>query len=53
MRRIPELAALQSQAQAWNEEINRAQTKINWQFSRKVARRKLGYRKNEFKRSEH
>jgi hypothetical protein len=52
-RRIPDLAALQAQAQDWNQQTNRAKTKINWQFSRKDARRKLGYKKNEFKRSQH
>jgi len=51
-RRIPDLAALQTQAQAWNEQTNRAQTRINWQFSRKDARRRFGYKKNRFKRSE-
>ena len=51
-RRIPDLAALQAQAHAWNEQINRAQTRIDWQFSRKDARRRFGYRKNQFKRSE-
>jgi transposase len=52
-RRIPDLATLQSQAQVWNEGINRAQTKIDWQFSRKDARKKFGYKKHQFKRSEH
>jgi hypothetical protein len=51
-RRIPSLAMLHSQAQAWNQEINRARTKIDWQFSRQDARRKLGYRKNQFRPSE-
>ena len=49
-RRIPDLAALQAQAHAWNEQINRAQTRIDWLFSRKDARRSFGYRKNQFKR---
>jgi transposase len=52
-RRIPDLAALQAQAQAWNEQTNWAKTKIDWQFSRKDARRKLGYQKSQFTRSEH
>jgi hypothetical protein len=47
------LATLRSQAQVWNEQINHAQTKIDWQFSRKDARKKFGYRKHEFKRSKH
>ena len=45
-RRIPDLATLRSQAQVWNEQINHAQTKIDWQFSRKDARKKFGYRKH-------
>jgi hypothetical protein len=52
-RRVPDLAILQSQAQVWNEEINRAQAKIDWQFSRKDARKKFGYKKHQFKRSKH
>jgi transposase len=51
-RRIADLATLQCHAHAWNEQTNRAQTKINWQFSRKDARRKFGYKKNHFKRSQ-
>jgi hypothetical protein len=31
--------------------VNEARTKINWQFSRKDARRSLGYNKYLFKRS--
>jgi len=51
-RRIPNLASLQSQARAWNQRINRAGTKINWQFKRKDARRTFRYTKNQFRRSE-
>jgi DDE superfamily endonuclease len=51
-RRIPDLKTLRREVQAWNRRINRARTKINWQFGRKEARRKFGYRKNSFKRSE-
>jgi hypothetical protein len=32
--------------------MNRARTKINWTFDRKAARRKFGYKKNSFTRSE-
>jgi hypothetical protein len=32
--------------------MNRARTKINWKFDRRAARRKFGYKKKSFKRSE-
>jgi len=51
-RRIPDLKTLRREAAAWNRQINRAKTKINWKFDRKAARRKFGYRKNSFTRSE-
>jgi hypothetical protein len=51
-RRIPDLKTLRREAAAWNRQINRAKTKINWKFDRKAARRKFGYNKNSFKRSE-
>ena len=50
-RRIPALAALRQEARAWNRQIHRARTKINWKFSRKDARKKFGYRRNHFRRS--
>jgi hypothetical protein len=50
-RRIPDLKTLRREAAAWNRQINRAKTKINWKFDRKAARRKFGYNKNSFKRS--
>ncbi len=50
-RRIPDLRTLGREARAWSRRINRAQTKINWKFDRKSARRKFGYRKNSFTRS--
>ena len=51
-RRIPDLKTLRREAAAWNRQINRAKTKINWKFDRKAARRKFGYTKYSFKRSE-
>jgi len=51
-RRIADLKTLRRQARAWNRRINRAGTKINWQFDRQEARRKFGYKKTSFKRSE-
>ena len=51
-RRIPDLKTLRGESRAWNRRMNRSHTKINWKFDRKAARRKFGYRKNSFKRSE-
>jgi transposase len=51
-RRIPELKILRREVQAWNRRMNRARTKINWKFDRRAARRKFGYKKKSFKRSE-
>ena len=50
-RRIPDLTTLRREATAWNRRMNRAKTKINWKFDRKVARRKFGYTTNSFTRS--
>ncbi len=51
-RRIPDLKALRREARSWNRQMNRARTKINWTFNRKAARRKFGYKRNSFMRSE-
>jgi DDE superfamily endonuclease len=51
-RRIPDLKTLHREAQAWNRRMNRDRVKIAWKFDRKTARRKFGYRKNSFTRSE-
>jgi hypothetical protein len=53
VRRIPDLKTLRREARSWNRRTNRAQTKINWRFDRKTARRKFGYKPNAFKRSRH
>ena len=50
-RRIPALGILVREVRAWTNDKNRSQTKINWTFDRKAARRKFGYRKNFSKRS--
>jgi transposase len=42
-RRIGNLAALRFQARAWDRRVNRAKTKIQWKFTRRLARRKLQY----------
>ncbi len=43
-RRIPSLAELQQETQAWNWKMNRDHVTINWQFTRKKARRKFSYK---------
>jgi hypothetical protein len=48
---LPTLACLKEEARAWNATVNEARTKIDWQFSRKDARRKFGYNKYLSKRS--
>ncbi|MGQ9636141.1 MAG: transposase, partial [Bryobacteraceae bacterium] len=50
-RRIPDLKTLRREARAWNRRMNRARVKISWQFTRKAARRKFGYRKKLLRRS--
>ena len=42
-RRIGNIDALAEEANVWNQRINSQQTKINWTFTRKKARRKLKY----------
>lgn len=51
-RRIPDLKTLRREARAWNRQMNRDRVKINWQFDRRAARRKFGYKKNSFTRSQ-
>ena len=51
-RRIPNLATLKREARAWNRRVNRARTQIKWTFDRKTARRKFGYKRQYFKRSQ-
>ena len=51
-RRLPNLRILRREARAWNRRMNRDRVKIKWNFDRKAARRKFGYNKNSFKRSE-
>jgi hypothetical protein len=47
-RRIPSLASLRHEAQAWSGKMNRDQVTINWKFTRKDARQKFGYKWNKF-----
>jgi hypothetical protein len=51
-RRIPDLNTLRREARAWNRRMNRPRTKIDWKFDRKAARRKFGYKRNYFTRSQ-
>jgi hypothetical protein len=51
-RRISDLKILRRETRAWNRRINRSGTTINWKFDRKTARRKFGYQRNSFRRSE-
>ena len=50
-RRIPTLRILRRESRAWNHQVNRHRVKINWQFTRKRARAKFGYKRNLFRRS--
>ena len=50
-RRIPSLAQLQLEAQAWNRKMNHDHVTINWQFTRSKARRKFGYKRDKITRS--
>ena len=43
-RRIPELAKLKRETKAWNRRANQKQTKINWRFTRKKARKVFKYK---------
>jgi hypothetical protein len=51
-RRIPDLKTLRRESRAWNRRMNRDRVKINWRFDRRAARRKFGYKRKVFKRSE-
>jgi transposase len=44
-RRIPDLSTLRRETRAWNRKTNRRRTKINWQFTRKKARKAFHYNK--------
>ena len=50
-RRIPSLQILKAEARAWNRRMNHDQIKITWQFDRRAARRKFGYKYKSFKQS--
>jgi hypothetical protein len=50
-RRIPDLKKLRRETKAWNRRANRARAKIKWEFDRKAARHKFGYKRKSFKGS--
>lgn len=50
-RRIPSLSDLCREARAWRQRMNRKRTTIDWQFTRKKAREKFGYKRNKITRS--
>jgi transposase len=51
-RRIPTLKILRRESHAWNRKVNQAEVKIHWQFTRKQARVKFGYKRNLLRRSQ-
>jgi len=51
-RRISSLSNLRRETKAWNLKMNRNQVTINWQFTRKKARVKFGYKRHHFTLSE-
>jgi thiamine biosynthesis protein ThiC len=52
-RRIPDLQTLRRESRAWNRRMNRDKIKIDWKFDRQAARRKFGYKRKSFMRSDH
>ena len=50
-RRIPSLGDLRREARAWSRRMNRDRVTINWRFTRKQARLKFGYIRNNITRS--
>ena len=51
-RRIPSLRDLRREARAWNRKMNRDRVTIDWKFTRRKARQKFPYKRNNFMRSE-
>jgi hypothetical protein len=45
-RRISSLDALRRQAKAWSHRMNRKRVTINWNFTRRKARVRFGYKRN-------
>jgi DDE superfamily endonuclease len=51
-RRLASLKILKLESRAWNRRMNRNRVKIAWKFDRKAARKKFGYNRQSFKRSQ-
>jgi hypothetical protein len=51
-RRIPSLLDLRREARIWNRKMNRNRIAIDWQFTRRKARQKFGYKRDLMARSE-
>jgi DDE superfamily endonuclease len=51
-RTIPSLGDLRPEASAWNRRMNRNRVTIDWRFTRRKARMKFGYKRNQIMRSE-
>jgi len=51
-RRISSLAQRKREAVAWNRQVNRDKTVIDWQFTRQATRKKFGHDRDSFARSE-
>lgn len=50
--RIPSLAVLARETDAWNQYANSRRLRIKWGFTRRLARKKFGYRKPRIRRTE-
>ena len=50
-RRIPTIDHLRRESRAWSRRMNRDRVTIDWRFTRKQARRKFGYKRNQIMRS--
>lgn len=50
-RRLPSLDQLQQETEAWDRKMNHGKVSINWQFTRRKARRKFRYQRNQITRS--
>jgi hypothetical protein len=50
-RRIPTLEQLQTETRAWTRKANRHKRRIQWNFTRKKARLRFGYKRNLSRRS--
>jgi transposase len=51
-RRIPSLGDLRRETRAWNRRMNHDRVTIDWRFTRREARLKFGYQRNQIMRSQ-